>query len=516
MAIAVGIDLGTTFSAVAVQRADGKPEILPNREFEETTPSVVFFPPEGDEDLIMVGVEAKNQVAVAGEDVAQFVKRAMGSRDYRFITSGGVEFTAEGISAMILKRLAQDASEALGEEVKDVVVTVPAYFDDARRTATRDAAKIAGLNVLGLLNEPTAAALAFGVETEEEGTFLVYDLGGGTFDVTILVIKGNSYREVATVGDAELGGSDWDNEIVKLICAAIQENGGPDLDLDDMSLVSVLQEKAEQAKRALTANAAASVSVALGGRIHRAKITRAQFEEATAHLLERTEDMTRVALEEAWLTWDDIDEVLLVGGSSKMPMVPALVERLSGRSPSRHIHPDLAVALGAAIQAAVCQANLGDAEETPAQSGIAVAELPQLQHVASQALGVITLADDLRTKVNTVVIKRNAEVPGQFPISVSTVADWQATIRVEVTQGDDKDLSYVTVVGSKDIPIPPYPKNSPFRITYHYDTDQTIFVEVEDLTAGQTLGRFQVERVNNLGDTELEAEFVRVSGLEIA
>jgi molecular chaperone DnaK len=514
-----------------VQRADGKPEVIPNREFEDTTPSAVYFPPDGAEELVLVGIEAKNQVATASEDVVQLVKRAMGNREFRFITSGGAEFTAEAVSALILKRLVADAAEALGEPVTDVVVTVPAYFDDARRTATRDAAQIAGLNVLGLLNEPTAAALAFGLESGHEGTVLVYDLGGGTFDVTILKIADNHYQELVTMGDAELGGADFDNEIVKLVARSIQEQGGTEIDFDDLALMAVMQEKAEQAKRALTVNTAANISLALGGKVYRTKVTRQEFEDAAAYLLYRTEELTEAALEEGGLTWDQIDRVLLVGGSSKMPMVPAMIERLTGKAPERHVHPDLAVALGAAIRAAILQTETSAAGATgaagqaapdganPGQSGSPLfigGQVPTLQNVASHALGVITLADNLKTKVNTVVIPRNSEIPGSFTVEVSTVGDRQTSMMVEVTQGDDPDPAYVTVVGQKSLPIPPYPQGAPFRISYHYDIDQIIFVEVEDLTAGEKLGSFEVDRSRNLGEEGIRSEAVKVNALDIA
>jgi molecular chaperone DnaK len=502
-----------------VQRAGGRPEILRNREFEETTPSVVYFPPDGEEDLIVVGTEAMNQVAVAGDDIAQLVKRAMGSRDFRFITSSGAEYTAEAISAIILKRLAADAAQALGEPVTDVVVTVPAYFDDARRTATRDAARIAGLNVLGLLNEPTAAALAFGIEAGGDNTILVYDLGGGTFDVTILRVEDNDYWEMHTLGDAELGGSDFDNEIVKHVARSIEKQGGPALDFDDLVVVAVLQEKAEQAKRALTAGASATVSLALDT-VYRVTITREEFEAMTAYLLGRTEELTVEALEEAGLTWDEIDQVLLVGGSSKMPMVSAMMERLSGRRPGRHVHPELAVALGAGIRAAMLSepGERGDGQEGSEPEAPVTyigGERPTLHLVASHALGVIALGPDMRTPVNRVVIPCGAAVPGQGSIDIRTM-EGQRSMLVEVTQGDDKDPAYVVKVGSKSIPLPHYPPGAPLRVTYHYDIDQTIFVHIEDLTTHESLGSFEVDRIQNLPPDEIESETMKVRRLGIA
>ncbi len=506
---AVGIDLGTTYSAVAVLRETGEPEILPNRDGEDITPSVVLMQMVGDGDEPLVGTMAKHSAASAPDEVVQFVKRHMGEPSWRFDSSSGSTYTAEEVSAIILKRLKEDAELALGETVVDAVITVPAYFDDARRTATKHAGKIAGLNVLRVLNEPTAAALSFGLDTSAEGTVLVYDLGGGTFDVTLMRITDGEFEVLGTDGDRNLGGFDFDNRLIEYLAEKVQAEGGPDL-LDDTAQVAVLREKAEMAKRSLTTVATTTVHVSAGGKPFRVQVERSVFEAITADLLRRTEDLTELVLEEAGAMWAQVDHVLLVGGSTRMPMVRALVERLAGRKADRSVHPDEAVALGAAIQAAVEQSSTAGADLALLDGkSLVVAD------VTSQSLGVITVADDLRTQINTIVIPRNTKIPAKLSQDLQTVRDNQTALHVEVTQGDDSDLEYVVVVGSKTLSIPPYPAGAPLRVTYAYDIDQTIFVELTDLTTDQALGTFEVDRLANLDNGQLDAAVAKISSLPV-
>jgi molecular chaperone DnaK len=506
---AVGIDLGTTYSAVAVLRETGEPEILPNRDGEDITPSVVLMQAVGDGDEPLVGTMAKHSAASAPDDVVQFVKRHMGDPSWRFDSTSGGSYTAEEVSAIILKRLKEDAELALGEPVVDAVITVPAYFDDARRTATKHAGKIAGLNVLRVLNEPTAAALSFGLDTSAEGTVLVYDLGGGTFDVTLMRISNGEFEVLGTDGDRNLGGFDFDNRLIEYLAQKVEADGGPDL-LGDPAQVAVLREKAEMAKRSLTTVATTTVHVSAEGKPYRVQVERVEFERMTADLLRRTEDLTEMVLEEAGLTWPQVDHVLLVGGSTRMPMVRALVERLAGKQADRSVHPDEAVALGAAIQAAV---------EQSASAGADLALLDGkplvVADVTSQSLGVITVGDDLRTKLNTIVIPRNTKIPSKLSQDLQTIRDNQTALDVEVTQGDDTNPDYVVVVGSKTLPIPPYPAGAPVRVSYAYDIDQTIFVELTDLTTNQLLGTFEVDRLANLSDEQLNAAVAKVSALPV-
>jgi molecular chaperone DnaK len=470
---------------------------------------VVLIQAVGDGDEPLVGTMAKHSAASAPDDVVQFVKRHMGDPSWRFDSTSGGSYTAEEVSAIILKRLKEDAELALGEPVVDAVITVPAYFDDARRTATKHAGKIAGLNVLRVLNEPTAAALSFGLDTSAEGTVLVYDLGGGTFDVTLMRISNGEFEVLGTDGDRNLGGFDFDNRLIEYLAQKVEADGGPDL-LSDPAQVAVLREKAEMAKRSLTTVATTTVHVSAEGKPYRIQVERVEFERMTADLLRRTEDLTEMVLEEAGLAWPQVDHVLLVGGSTRMPMVRALVERLAGKQADRSVHPDEAVALGAAIQAAVEQSSSAGADLALLDGKPLV-----VADVTSQSLGVITVGDDLRTKVNTIVIPRNTKIPSKLSQDLQTIRDNQTALDVEVTQGDDTNPDYVVVVGSKTLPIPPYPAGAPVRVTYAYDIDQTIFVELTDLTANQSLGTFEVDRLANLSDDQLNAAVAKVSALPV-
>lgn len=506
---AVGIDLGTTYSAIAVLRESGDAEVLPNRDGENITPSVVLFQSVGSSDEPLVGTMAKHSAASAPDDVAQFVKRQMGDPNWRFASASGGSYSPEEISAIILKRLKEDAELALGEPITEAVITVPAYFDDARRTATKHAGQIAGLNVLRVLNEPTAAALSFGVDSDAEGTVLVYDLGGGTFDVTLMRITAGEFDVLATDGDRQLGGFDFDNRLIEYIAGKVAEQGGPDL-MDDPEQLASIREKAEMAKRSLTSVKATTVHISAGGGQFRIPVERAEFERITADLLNRTRDLTGYVLSDAGVNWNAIDHVVLVGGSTRMPMVREMIEILAGKSANRSVHPDEAVALGAAIQAAI---------EVTVAEGSAVAifdgKASLIADVTSQALGVITVKDDHQTLTNTIVIPRNAKIPAKHSTVVETIRDSQTAIDIEVTQGDDDDPEFVEVVGKKTLPILPYPRGAEVRITYAYDIDQTIFVEVWDETARRSLGTFDIDRLANLSDNELTAAVRRVSALKV-
>lgn len=509
MSRAIGIDLGTTYSAVAILRDTGEPEVLANRDGENITPSVVLFQSFEGSDEPLVGTMAKHSAASAPEDVVQFVKRNLGDAAWRFTSTTGASYGAEEISAIILRRLKEDAELALGTAVTDAVITVPAYFDDARRTATRHAGKIAGLNVLRVLNEPTAAALSFGLDTSAEGVVLVFDLGGGTFDVTVMRIASGEFDVLATDGDRNLGGFDFDNRLIEYIAGQVEEQGGPDL-LDDNAHVVALREKAEMAKRSLTTVTTTTVHVSADGRPYRIVIERGEFERITADLLSRTRDLTEQVLAEAGVSWHQVDHVLLVGGSTRMPMVRALVERLAGRPADRSVHPDEAVALGAAIQAA-----MEDSATMGADIDLFDGSAPSIADVTSQSLGVLQVDSDTGRDVNTIVIPRNSKIPAKLSADGYTVVDNQTAIHVQVTEGDDTNPEYVVEIGSKDIPIPPYPKGAAVRVTYAYDIDQTVFVEITDLTANRSLGTFTLDRLANLTDDEVQTAARKVRSLSV-
>ena len=512
MGIAIGIDLGTTNSAVSVVRPTGVPEVLRNKEGDTVTPSVVLFQSFGGADEPLVGEQAKRQAAAFPEDIVQYVKRFIGDPTWRFDASSGTQYTAEEVSAIILKRLKEDAELALGEEVTDAVITVPAYFDDARRTATAHAGQIAGLNVLRVLNEPTAAALSYGVEADANGTVLVYDLGGGTFDVTILKISGTEFEVLATDGDRNLGGFDFDNALMEYLNKRLMEQGAPDA-LEDPSLTAALREKAEFAKKALSTVPKTNVQFSAEGQHYRVPLTREEFEECTVSLLNRTQEVLEDVLSAAKLTWADIDKVLLVGGSTRMPAVRTLVERISGKTPELDINPDEAVALGAAVQATLS----GDVEVSTEQVGSkATVEgflggSVKISDVTSQALGIILYNADGST-FNHVVIPRNTKVPCTHEQNTRTLLDGQNALDIK---GEERDPDLVTIVGSGELSLPAYPKGAPLKVIYAYDVDQTVRVEVIDLTANASLGSFNIERVANLRPEEVQEAQRKIGGMEV-
>jgi molecular chaperone DnaK len=489
----IGIDLGTTYSAVAVVGPTGKPAIVVNREGESITPSVVLY--QGD--LPMVGTSAKRSAPIAPDDVVQFVKRHMGDATWRFTSSSGQEYTAEQVSAAILRRLKDDAELMLGRPCPEAVITVPAYFDDARRRATADAGAIAGFTVLRVLNEPTAAALAYGLEELDAGTCLVYDLGGGTFDVTVLRIQNGDLEVLATIGERNLGGFDFDNALMQHVAAEVLANGGPDL-LDGEHAEADLRDKCELAKRTLSTMPEARVFVTANGTHHNVVVSRTAFEGLTKNLLDRTELMLEEACEAAGVAYYDLDKVLLVGGSTRMPMVAELIRRALGKEAELGLNPDEAVALGAAVQAAL----LAPGETSPLDTAVPLT----VRDVTSQALGVVAVEETPTgmREHNSIIIAPNTKVPCQASSRFTTTVDGQTRLDVQVTEGDDEDLAYVTVVGSTVLTIPPYPKGAPIEIVMSYDFDGMIHVGVVDLTTNENLGEFEVDREANLDKADVE------------
>ncbi len=517
MGCAIGIDLGTTYSAAAIMQEDGKPVILPNIEGQNITPSVVLFPDaDSGSDEPLVGEMAKHSAATAPLDVVQFVKRQMGDPNWKFESTNGHSYTAEEISAIILKKLKNDAEISLGQPITDAVITVPAYFDDARRTATRQAGQIAGLNVLRVLNEPTAAAMSYGLSQKQNGTVLVYDLGGGTFDVTIMDINNGEFDVLATDGNRNLGGFDFDNRIAEYVFEQLKEQGVErDIRTDD-ALVAEIREKSEIAKKSLTTVAQATIMLSVDGKHVRIKITREEFESRTVDLLNTTKELVEDAMENAGKSWSDIDHLLLIGGSTRMPMVRKMMSSLSGKEAELNVNPDEAVALGAAIQAYI---SSNEADKGNSGDGITTIVGGQMMtinvsDVTSQALGVILL-NEHNQEENYVVIPKNAKIPTKGEQHAATVVDQQKSIRVQVTQGEDSDVRYVTEIGSKDIPIPAYPKGAPFTVAYAYDIDQTVYVELYDDTAHQTVGKFEIDRIMNMSEEEVQNAMRRIGQMDI-
>ncbi len=501
MGRAVGIDLGTTYSAVSIVGPSGRPEIIPNREGERITPSVVMF----QDDTVAVGSMAKQAITDAPDDVVQFVKRKMGDRSWAFVTSAGDQYDAEWISAIILRRLKEDAEIALGEPVTHAVITVPAYFDDARRRATIDAGEIAGFTVLGIINEPTAAAVAYGMESGIQGTVLVYDLGGGTFDVTVMRIRGTDFDVLASRGDRNLGGFNWDNELSRYVAEQVLERTGVEL-LDDDQSVAELREKVELAKRTLTTVPDARIVLRVARKPIVVPVTSQGFEELTSPLLSRTRTIVELAVEDSRLTVTEIDHLLLVGGSTRMPMVRNMLTALTGRKPNSGINPDEAVALGAAVQAQLLsdhgQHRIGG-NETPAAPH-EIGRLVAIHDVTALGLGVIALDPTTSRRINHVLLPANSKIPGRGAENFVTQTRGQTSIVVEITEGDDEDIDFVTVVGRAEMQLPPSAERTPLRVVISFDADAVIFAEVFDQLTGVKIGDLPISRDSNLNRTQID------------
>jgi molecular chaperone DnaK (HSP70) len=508
---AVGIDLGTTYSAVAICGASGRPEIIPNREGERITPSVVLF----QDDSAAVGSMAKRAVTDAPEDVVQFVKRKMGDRNWHFVTSAGEQHDAEWISAIILRRLKEDAELALGEPVTHAVITVPAYFDDARRRATIDAGQIAGLTVLGVINEPTAAAVAYGIESGIQGDVLVYDLGGGTFDVTVMRIHQTDFEVLASRGDRNLGGFNWDNELINYLAEQVREKTGVDL-LDDDLMMAELREKAELAKRTLTTMTEAKVMLRVNRKAVVVAVTRQIFEKLSQPLLSRTRTNVELAIEDARLDSTEINHLLLVGGSTRMPMVREMLTALTGCSPSIGVNPDEAVALGAAVQAKLLVAQTAMtaaptvAPATPANEGAI-----EIRDVTAHGLGVVALHPTTQRRENHVLLPHNSKIPGRGSKEFITAEAGQNEVQVEITEGDDDDVEFVTIVGAARMELGPRTERTPIRVEIAFTADAVIIAEVFDQQTGEKFGELAIERTSNLSRSEIAAATMSLQSLEV-
>ncbi|HPU02230.1 MAG: molecular chaperone DnaK [Firmicutes bacterium] len=462
----VGIDLGTTNSAIAVLMGS-EPEIIPNAEGSRLTPSVVAFTKDGQR---LVGQVAKRQAITNPERTISSIKREMGT-DYR-VEIDGKKYTPQEISAMILQKLKTDAENYLGEKITQAVITVPAYFSDSQRQATKDAGTIAGLEVLRIINEPTAAALAYGLDKKGEQKILVYDLGGGTFDVSVLEIGDNVVEVLATSGNNRLGGDDFDERIINYIADEFKKEHGIDLRQDRMALQR-LKEAAEKAKIELSSVTSTDINLPFitatqdGPKHLEMTLTRAKFEELIADLVEKTMEPTRQALSDAGLKPADIDEIILVGGSTRVPAVQEAIRRFMGKEPRKGVNPDEVVALGAAYQAAVLA---GEAKDI------------LLLDVTPLSLGIETLGN-----VFTKIIERNTTIPTSKKQIFSTAADNQTSVEIHVLQGerprasDNKTLGRFILDG-----IPPAPRGVPqIEVTFDIDVNGIVNVSAKDLATGK-------------------------------
>ncbi|MHC4405026.1 MAG: Hsp70 family protein [Planctomycetota bacterium] len=464
---AVGIDLGTTNSAVAWIDETGRSAMVRNSEGDLLTPSVVFF----DDEEVVVGKEARSATAVHPDRVAEWVKRDMGRAVYSR-PIGGKYIPPEVIQACILRRLQADLTATLGPNV-GVVITVPAYFDEPRRKATADAGQMAGLNVLDIVNEPTAAALAFGEvlgylsaagDTAEEMTVLVYDLGGGTFDTTLIRLGPGDVRTLATDGDVQLGGYDWDTRLVDHVAEWFKQSFGRD-PRKDLAALKRLYGAVVEAKHALTARSRATIAIDFGGYSREETVTREDFEELTADLLERTSYTTRQLVRVAELEWKDVSRVLLVGGSTRMPMVARMLESLSGIAPDHRANPDEAVARGAALYAKYLLDRQAweETEEAPAPDF-------EVTNVNAHSLGIEGIEPETYLKTNVVLIPRNTPLPAVFTRKFTTKRAGQQSIVIQVLEGESSRPAECSGIGRtvvRDLP-PDLPQGWPIDVTFEY------------------------------------------------
>ncbi|MEC0213848.1 molecular chaperone DnaK [Paenibacillus ehimensis] len=484
MSKVIGIDLGTTNSCVAVMEG-GEAVVIPNAEGNRTTPSVVGFKKDGER---IVGETAKRQAITNPDRTVISIKRHMGTNHKEVIE--GKEYTPQEISAIILQKLKADAEAYLGQSVTQAVITVPAYFNDSQRQATKDAGKIAGLEVLRIVNEPTAAALAYGLEKAEDQTILVYDLGGGTFDVSILELGDGFFEVKATSGDNRLGGDDFDQVIIDHLVAEFKKEQGIDLS-KDKAAVQRLKDAAEKAKKELSGVLTTTISLPFitvvdGVPQHlEMNLTRAKFEELSASLVERTMGPTRQALSDAGLTADKIDKVVLVGGSTRIPAVQEAVKRLTGKEPHKGVNPDEVVALGAAVQAGVLTGDVKDVV---------------LLDVTPLSLGIETAGG-----VFTKMIDRNTTIPTTKSQVFSTYADNQPSVEIHVLQGERSMAADNKTLGRFILSdIPPAPRGIPqIEVTFDIDANGIVNVSALDKGTGKSQ-KITITSSSGLSDDEID------------
>ena len=499
----VGIDLGTTYSSIAQLDDDGNPCAILNVDERDITPSVVLL---GDGERVVVGPSFARIAEEAPDRIVEAIKREMGNTDFHVVYQDR-KLTPEFVSALILKKLKQDAEKKIGP-IGNAVITVPYYFNDIRRKATQDAGRIAGLNVIDIINEPTAATLAHAWEKGELGrtdleqverTILVYDLGGGTFDVTVVRYTPTKFKVLATDGDVMLGGLDWSRRLVDYVADEFQKRFDMDPREDAASLRQMTQD-CEDAKRKLSESAQVPIEVYYQGNTLTVSVTRGEFERMTGDLLERTKTTTVLVLEQAGVGPDDLDELVLVGGSTHMPVVEKMLVEICQRGPNRDVHPEKAVGHGAAIHAAILEARATGGESRMGKAIISRLRSVSTADVNSHSLGTKVTDPGDRQKKNHIMIGRNTPVPCDITQRFATTSDNQERIHVTVLEGEVDDVDACATIGDFWITNLPanLPKGSPVEVTYAYDDSGRIHCTAQEMT----------------GNNAASIEIVRESGLD--
>ena len=509
-----GIDLGTTFSSMAVLNAIGKPEIIPNSEGERLTPSAVYFDDEN-RGLVRVGVEAINCRYINSKRSVRWIKRHMGDSSYK-VNIDGKDWDAVELSALILKKLKNDCS--LYNEIKDAVISVPAHFDEVRRKATMDAGTIAGFNVIGIVNEPVAAALHYATTCKVFGKVLVYDLGGGTFDVTIMDVAGHEMNIICSQGDHELGGIDFDKKILEFLEQEYREKFNAELITSDEDRAKY-EDESEEIKKTLSRRTSAKTIIYGPVGNLKVEITRDMFEKSVDNLLSRIDIMLEVALDEAKIKPAGIDKVLLVGGSSRMPIVQQKLKKMFGFDPEVGVNVDECVALGAAIHAGMT--TLRDKPlslPTGISSGL---KNIRLTDVCNHSYGTICAPVDKKTGQrvieNRIILKKNTPLPCQVSKTFYTVSEGQTELEVTITQGEDADPQYVNRIAAHKLKLPPgRPAECPVKVTYSYDVNQRMQCSFQDVQSGNEIDiDFSLDRRGNMIESDIKQKVKNFETLKV-
>src|SRR5690625_2954109 len=486
----IGIDLGTTFSAVAYINKYGQPEMIRHENGNTAIPSVINFT----ENDILIGDAAKERQAFGDPDIASFFKRSMGEDEYvQFFHDH--TYTPTDLSAILLKHLKSLAENQLQTTISEAVITVPAYFENKQREETIKAGKKAGLNVQTIINEPTAAALAYGINQSNEQHLIVYDLGGGTFDVTVVKVSAAAINVLATDGDHSLGGKDWDDCIVSYVAQRFEDIHGVN-PLNSLETMNELHVEAERIKKMLSVRTKAPLTIVYENIRETFTITRELFEQLTSHLMERTWNLTRQTLWEAHLEWEDISDVLLVGGSTRMPMVHDYIDQAIGKPPLKGVHPDEAVALGAAIRANMV------AEDETEQPTMQLGASKNISDVMSHSMGLITINEEQTSYINSILLYKNEPIPAERkrPYQIKTHPQRDNEIEVYVTQGESEDPFECTIIGKYRITNINHQPNhqAEVEITYAYDHNGVIQIKAKDLIDEHPLDVLRDDDIGNL------------------